>query len=161
MCIRDSFGITYLRLAVNPLTAGLSFLTIIIYLAVYTPLKRVSSINTLVGAVPGAIPPMMGVTAAVGALTAEAWALFLILFIWQMPHFLAIAILYRDDYAAGGFRMLPVVDPDLVSTGRQIVLYGIAMVPVSLLLDRGAVSPVGHASGRGLPVAWAAMRPFG
>lgn len=130
LCI---FGITYLRLVVNPLTAGLSFLTIVIYLAIYTPLKRVSSINTLVGAIPGAIPPMMGVTAAVGAITAEAWALFLILFIWQMPHFLAIAILYRDDYAAGGFKMLPVVDPDLVSTGRQIVLYGMAMVPVSLL----------------------------
>jgi protoheme IX farnesyltransferase len=125
-------GVAYLALAVNVLTALLGAITLASYVWVYTPMKRVSSLNTVVGAVPGAIPPMMGWTAAMGALGPEAIALFGILFLWQMPHFLAIAILYKRDYAAGGFKMLPVVDPDLTLTSRMIVLYGLALVPVSL-----------------------------
>src|SRR5207247_536222 len=85
-------------------------------------------VHPVVGAVPCAIPPMMGWSAASNGLPAEAWALFGILFFWQMPHFLAIAILYRDDYAAGGFKMLPVVDQGLVATGRQMLLYGFALI---------------------------------
>jgi heme o synthase len=126
-------GVLYLAVAVNTLTAGLGLLTILLYVLLYTPLKRYTTLNTVIGAVPGAIPPVMGWTAAAGALSPEALVLFAILFFWQMPHFLAIAILYRDDYARGGFRMLPVVDAGLHCTGRQIVLYALAMVPVSLL----------------------------
>ena len=126
-------GTLYLAAMVNPLTATLGALTIASYVFLYTPMKRWTTLCTVVGAVPGAIPPMMGWTAATDALSPEAWALFGILFFWQMPHFLAIAILYRDDYARGGFKMLPVVDEDLLATGRQIVLYGSALVPVSLM----------------------------
>jgi protoheme IX farnesyltransferase len=103
------------------------------YLFVYTPLKPRSSLSTLVGAVPGAVPVLIGWAAARGRLDAEAWALFGILFFWQLPHFLAIAWMYRADYARAGFRMLPVEAPDGGSTARQIIGYGMALVPVSLL----------------------------
>ena len=126
-------GVAYLALLVNPLTALVGFATLASYVFVYTPLKRRTSLNTVVGAVPGALPPVMGCTAALGALSPEALVLFAILFFWQMPHFLAIAILYRDDYALAGFKMLPVVDEDLNFTSRQIVLYATALVPVSLM----------------------------
>jgi protoheme IX farnesyltransferase len=126
-------GVTYLTLLVNPLTAILGAVTILSYLLIYTPLKRVTSLNTIIGAVPGAIPPVMGWTAVHDQLTLEAWALFGILFLWQMPHFLAIAIMYKDDYAAGGYKMLPVVDPQLHLTSFMIVLYTVALIPVSLL----------------------------
>jgi protoheme IX farnesyltransferase len=126
-------GVAYLALMVNVLTALLGAITLASYVWVYTPMKRVSSLNTVVGAVPGAIPPMMGWAAATGALGPEALALFGILFLWQMPHFLAIAILYKRDYAAGGFKMLPVVDPGLRLTSWMIVLYGLALLPVSLM----------------------------
>lgn len=126
-------GVAYLTVAVNVLTALLGAFTLLSYVLVYTPLKRYTSFNTVVGAVPGAIPPMMGITAVHGAISPEALALFGILFLWQMPHFLAIAILYRDDYARGGFQMLPVVDRDLSVTGRQIVLYSIALIPASIV----------------------------
>ena len=126
-------GVLYLAALVNALTATLGVVTIATYVFLYTPMKRWTTLCTVVGAVPGAIPPMMGWSAATDALPAEAWALFGILFFWQMPHFLAIAILYRDDYAAGGFKMLPVVDEGLVATGRQMLLYGLALIPVSLM----------------------------
>lgn len=103
------------------------------YVLAYTPLKRVTSLCTVVGAVPGAIPPMMGWVASRGSLDAGAWALFAVLFLWQLPHFLAIGWMYREDYARGGFPMLPVTDPDGRSTGRQMVLYSAALVPVTLL----------------------------
>ena len=125
-------GVLYLALLVNPLTAALGAITLGTYVFLYTPMKRWTTLCTIVGAVPGAIPPMMGWTAAAGELSPPAWALFGILFFWQLPHFLAIAILYRDDYAAGGFKMLPVVDEGLSFTGRQIVLWGLALIPVSL-----------------------------
>ena len=126
-------GVLYLALLVNPLTALLGFVTLASYVFVYTPLKRVTTLNTVIGAIPCAIPPVMGFTAVDNALSPGALALFAILFIWQMPHFLAIAILYKRDYGLAGFKMLPVVDESLDVTGRQIVLYSIALVPVSLM----------------------------
>lgn len=126
-------GVGYLAFTVNGLTAILGAVTLVGYVAVYTPMKRVSSLATIVGAVPGAIPPMMGVTAALGYADSVAWSLFGILFLWQMPHFLAIAWLYRSDYERGGFPMLSVIDPDGRRTARQMVLYAAALVPVSLL----------------------------
>ncbi len=126
-------GISYLAICVNALTAVLGLMTVVSYLLIYTPMKRHSSLNTVIGAIPGAIPPMMGFTAVQNDFSPGALALFSILFLWQMPHFLAIAILYRDDYAAGGFKMLPVIDPKLNITSRMIVLYAAALVPVSLM----------------------------
>ena len=126
-------GAAWLWVLVNPLTAILGLVTLALYVVVYTPLKRRSSLSTLVGAVPGAIPPMMGCTAATGDLGALAWTLFGILFLWQMPHFLAIAWLYREDYARGGFPMLPVGDLRGQRTWRQMVFYAAALVPVSLV----------------------------
>lgn len=125
-------GVLWLAWRINLLTAGLALATTILYVAVYTPLKRRTPLNTLIGAVPGAIPPMMGWTAVTGALDPGAWVLFGILYLWQLPHFLAIAWLFREDYARGGFPMLPVVDPDGGSTGRQVTLYLLALIPVSL-----------------------------
>ena len=125
-------GIALLAIDVNTLTASLGAITVVAYLLVYTPAKRCTTLCTLLGAVPGAIPVMMGCTAAAGRVTATAIDLFLILFIWQIPHFLSIAILYRDDYAKGGFHMLPVADRSLDVTGRQIVLYCLALVPVTV-----------------------------
>ena len=106
--------------------------TLVVYVGIYTPLKRRTSFNTVIGAIPGALPPIVGWAAASGEITAKAWTLFGIMFLWQLPHFLAIAWLYREDYARAGFRMLPVLDPDGRSTGRQAVLYTAALVPVSL-----------------------------
>jgi protoheme IX farnesyltransferase len=126
-------GLLELALAVNALTAALGAVALAGYVFVYTPLKKVSSLATVVGAVPGALPPMMGWCAVRGEIDLPAWALFGILFFWQMPHFLAIAWLCREDYARGGFPMLPVVDPGGTWTARQSVLYGAALVPVSLL----------------------------
>ena len=125
-------GLLYLFYLVNPLAAALAALTIGTYLFAYTPLKRITSLNTLVGAIPGALPPVIGWAAARGTLGAEAWALFAILFCWQMPHFLAIAWMYREDYARGGFVMLPNVGSDGASTGRQAVNYSFALLLVSL-----------------------------
>jgi len=126
-------GTAYLAAAVTPLAALLAALTAASYLLVYTPLKRLTSLATVVGAVPGAIPPMIGWAAARGRLDPGAWVLFLILFFWQMPHFLALAALYRKDYARAGFRVLSVEDPGGASTGRQSVLYALALLVVSLL----------------------------
>lgn len=133
-----SVGITALGMAllwvqVNPSTAVLGAVALFSYVALYTPLKRSSSLSTLVGAVPGAIPPMMGWTAVAGKVEPGAWVLFGILFLWQLPHFLAIAWLCREDYGQAGFPMLPVTDPDGARTGRQMVLYSLALLPVSLL----------------------------
>lgn len=125
-------GLAELALAVNLLTALLGAVALAGYVFVYTPLKRVSSLNTVVGAVPGAIPPLMGWAAARDALGPAAWGLFAILFLWQMPHFLAIAWLCREDYASAGFPMLTVRDPAGVRTARQVILYGAALVPASL-----------------------------
>ena len=125
-------GTAFLAMFVNVLTALLAVITLATYLFLYTPAKRHTTLCTLIGAVPGALPAMMGFTAAGGAITAPALALFGILFVWQMPHFLSIAILYRDDYAKGGFRMLPVGDDGLHMSTRQIVLYSLILIPVTL-----------------------------
>lgn len=125
-------GLVLLALAVNPLTGFLAALTLGIYLFVYTPLKRVTVVNTAIGAVPGALPPLMGWTAARGEITEGGVALFAIQFFWQIPHFLAIAWLYRDQYARAGFVMLPVVDETGRRTARQAMSRCIALVPVSL-----------------------------
>lgn len=126
-------GVLLLAVAANLLAAALAATTLVIYAHVYTPMKRVTSFSTVVGAVPGALPPMIGWAAARNAVDAPAWALFLIVFLWQLPHFLAIAWLYREDYGRAGLPMLPVVDPDGASTARQALLYAAALVPVSIL----------------------------
>ena len=123
----------YLALAVNPLTSALGVFTLASYLFLYTPLKTRTSLSTVVGAVPGAMPPFIGWVAARGVIEVEAWVLFAILFLWQFPHFLAIAWMYRDDYARAGIKMLPVVEPDYRVTSQQIVIYALALVPISLL----------------------------
>jgi protoheme IX farnesyltransferase len=125
-------GLFYLALAVNFITSVIGAVTLVSYLFIYTPLKRVTWLNTAIGAVPGALPPVMGWTAARGELTGEGWALFAILAFWQMPHFFSIAWIYRDEYAKAGFKMLPVVDPDGCRTGQQAVSHALALLFVSL-----------------------------
>ena len=125
-------GMLWLTFRVNPLTGLLGTLTLGSYLFVYTPLKRITTLNTLVGAVPGALPPLMGWTAATGELGAGGWALFTILFFWQLPHFMAIAWLYRDEYAKAGFVMLPNVDSGGSRTAQQAVSNTIALLLASL-----------------------------
>ncbi len=125
-------GLAYLAVLVNPLTSVIGAVTSISYLFIYTPLKRVTWTNTLIGAIPGALPPLMGWTAARNELGGEGWALFAILAFWQLPHFFAIAWLYRDEYAKAGFVMLPNIDPDGSRTAHQSVSNTIALIFVSL-----------------------------
>ena len=125
-------GLAYLALAANWLTAVLGAVTLGSYLFIYTPLKRVTTLNTAIGAIPGALPPLMGWTAARGEISAAGWSLFAILFFWQLPHFLAIAWMYRDDYAKAGFVMLPITDPSGERTGHQALSHTLGLLPVSL-----------------------------
>ena len=122
----------YLYFLVNPLTAALGVSVIVGYVFMYTPLKSVTSASTAIGAVPGAMPPLMGWTAATNEVTLGAWILFVFLFLWQFPHFFAIAWIYKDQYANAGIKMLPVVDPDGCITARQIVMFAMMMVAVSV-----------------------------
>lgn len=122
----------YLFALVNPLTAFLGLTVIAGYVLLYTPLKTRTSASTAIGAIPGAMPPLMGWTSAADEITLGAWALFTMLFLWQFPHFLAIAWMYRDEYAKAGIKMLPVIEPSGKLTARQIVLFAIMLVPVSL-----------------------------
>jgi protoheme IX farnesyltransferase len=126
-------GLAQLWLGANPLASLIALLTLVSYVLFYTPLKVRTSLSTIVGAVPGALPAVIGWAAATNTLSIEGWVLFAIVFMWQMPHFLAIAWMYRDDYARAGIPLLPVIEPDGRSTGRQAVLYSVALVPVSLL----------------------------
>lgn len=126
-------GLAYLSLAVNLLSGLVTACITASYLLVYTPLKRKTPLCSVVGAIPGALPPVTGWVAARGGFGVEAWILFAILFLWQLPHSLAIARLYRDDYARAGIRLLPVVEPDAKSTGRQIVTNCLALLVVGLL----------------------------
>jgi len=126
-------GVALLCWKVNILTAFLALLTAFLYVLVYTPMKKVSWLNTTIGAIPGAIPPMGGWAAATGRLDLGAWILFAILFLWQHPHFYAIAWMLRDDYKRGGFKMLPVVEPDGAKTFFQIKLFSIILIPISIL----------------------------
>jgi protoheme IX farnesyltransferase len=125
-------GLAILALGANLLSAAVAFATVAFYVVVYTPLKRHSSFSTVVGAIPGALPPVIGWAAALDELSQGAWVLFGIVFLWQLPHFLAIAWIYREDYARAGFPMLPVIEPDGRSTARQAVMYSLALVPLSL-----------------------------
>jgi protoheme IX farnesyltransferase len=148
-----AFGLalTVLGLAVlfwaRPLAAGVAFLTWFTYLFCYTPLKRRTSLSTLVGAVPGALPPVIGWAAARGAVDGGAFVLFAILFLWQVPHFLAIAWIYRDDYLRGGLPMLPVVDADGRLTGRQTVAHAFALLLVSLVPTGAAMAGRAYLAG--------------
>lgn len=126
-------GMLYLTFIVNTLSGFVISLIVVSYLFLYTPLKRKTSLCTLIGAVPGALPPVVGWVAARGTLTGGAWVLFAILFLWQLPHSLAIAYIYREDYAKAGFRLLPVIHPDGSSTCRQIVINCVALLGIGLL----------------------------
>ena len=117
----------------SQLAAAIGAFTLASYLFLYTPMKRRTWWSTTVGAIPGAMPPMIGYAAAAGAITPQSWVLFAILFVWQFPHFYSIAWMYKEDYARAGILMLPVVEPDCRSTARQIVIYGIVLIPVSLI----------------------------
>jgi protoheme IX farnesyltransferase len=126
-------GLAHLAFLVNPISAAVTAVTVVTYLFVYTPLKRKSSLCTVVGAVPGALPPVTGWVAATGEFGVGAWVMFAILFLWQLPHSLAIAWLYRDDYARAGLRLLPIVDRQGGSTERQVVMNCLALLAVALL----------------------------
>ncbi len=123
----------YMTVLINPLTAAFGISVIVGYVLLYTPLKTRTSLSTIIGAIPGAMPPLMGWTAATNELHISALVLFLIQFFWQFPHFLAIAWMYREDYAKAGIKMLPVVEDDGSITARQMVLYTLTLIPVSLL----------------------------
>jgi len=126
-------GTLWLTHETNPVTGGLTLLTAFLYVAVYTPLKRYTTLATFVGAFPGAMPPLLGWTAARGVIEWQGVALFVILFIWQFPHFMSIAWLYREDYGRAGIRMLPVAQPDGWSTALEALTYAVLMIPASLL----------------------------
>ncbi len=132
-CAFVAGGLFVLLAAHQRLAAGLGVFALLSYVFVYTPLKTRTTLNTLIGAIPGAVPPLMGWAAARGRLDTDALALFLIVFLWQVPHFLAIAWIYRDEYKRAGFRMLPVFDSDGTRTGREMIRYTLALVPASLL----------------------------
>jgi heme o synthase len=125
-------GLWTIVASANLLAAAVALATLLTYVVVYTPLKRRSSFGTVIGAIPGALPPIIGWAASSGAVPTQAWTLFGIMFLWQLPHFLAIAWMYREDYARAGFPMLAVLEPDGRSTGRQAVVYAAALVPISL-----------------------------
>ena len=127
-----SVGMIYLALAVNLATAALGAATLVSYVFIYTPLKRVTTLNTVIGAIPGGLPPLMGWAAARGGISSEGWSLFAILCFWQLPHFLAIAWMYKDEYAKAGFVMLPVVDTTGERTGRQALCHTMGLLPISI-----------------------------
>ncbi len=126
-------GLLYLLAFTQALAAALGALTLALYLLVYTPLKTVTPYSTLVGAVPGALPPLIGWSAATGSIDLEGWTLFAILFFWQIPHFLALSWMYREDYEKGGYRFLPVVDRSGFLTAAQMLLYSVALLAAALL----------------------------
>jgi protoheme IX farnesyltransferase len=126
-------GATWLLLAVNALASGIALATCLLYLGAYTPLKKRTPLATAVGAFPGALPPLIGWAAATGSVSLGGWVLFAILFFWQFPHFMAIAWMYREDYARAGIKMLPVVDPKGDATFAQIIWTSAVLVPISLL----------------------------
>jgi protoheme IX farnesyltransferase len=125
-------GSLWLMVSTNPITGTLTLLTAVMYVGIYTPLKRHTTLATFIGAFPGAMPALIGWTAARGSIEWPAVALFAIMFVWQFPHFMAIAWLYREDYARAGIRMLPVVEPDGWSTATEALIYAVLMIPVSL-----------------------------
>ncbi len=154
-------GLAILTLGVNLLAASLAGLNIALYVSVYTPLKVRTSWNTLVGAVVGAIPPMLGGAAATGSIDAGAWVLGAVLFVWQMPHFLALAWMYRHDYELGGYRMLPSHDPGGRLTGVVVLAYALALLPVTLMATRIGLTGwvyLAAAAALGAWLTWLAIR---
>jgi protoheme IX farnesyltransferase len=154
-------GLALLATRANLTAALLALATLVVYLIVYTPMKRWSPLATLVGAVPGALPPLIGWTASHGGISPGGASLFAIVFLWQIPHFMAIAWLYRDDYSKAGFPMLPVVEPDGRRTGRQAVVYSLALVPVSLVPALVGVSALAYcaiAFVLGIVLLWLAIQ---
>ncbi len=150
-----TLGLAWLTLGANALSAFVAFAALITYAGMYTPLKPITPLAAVIGAVPGALPPMIGWTAATGQLTREAWVLFAIVFLWQMPHFQAIAWLYRDDYARAGFPLLVVTEPDGRSAARQVLTYGAVLIPVSLVPAAiGLASPIYLAGASALGVGY-------
>ncbi len=137
-------GVVYLSILSNVLAAALTLSTTVLYLGVYTPLKKITPLATFIGAFPGAIPPLIGWAAARGSLSLGAWILFAILFLWQFPHFLAIAWMYREDYARAGIKMLPVVEPSGDRTFRQILVTAAILVPISLLPSVIGITGIGY-----------------
>ncbi len=131
--VLGALGLAELAWFVGPTTAMVAAATLVVYVLAYTPLKRRTELNTLIGTIPGALPPLLGATAARGHLNSEGWCLFALLALWQLPHFYAIAWLYRDDYRAAGLRMVSVNDPTGRSTGRHAVVSALILFPVSLL----------------------------
>ncbi len=150
---------TFVLLAFSgPLPAAIAASTVLLYVLVYTPLKRRSTVNTLVGAVCGALPPLIGWSAATGGLELGGWLLFSLLFVWQMPHFLALAWLYRDDYARGGLRMLPVSDPDGRLTFPVTVVFALMHVPLGLMVTLAGIAGPWFALGSvALGLGWVAL----
>jgi protoheme IX farnesyltransferase len=138
--VTSGAGLALLAAQPHLIAAGLALATLVIYLAIYTPLKRRTSLATLVGAVPGALPPLIGWAASHGSITFGGAALFAIVFLWQIPHFMAIAWMYRDDYAKAGFPMLPVIDPAGRRAARQAVVYAAALIPVSAVPTLAGIS---------------------
>jgi protoheme IX farnesyltransferase len=154
-------GFLQLTLAVNLLAGLLGLFTLMSYIFLYTPLKQKSPHSTTVGAIPGAMPPLIGFAASAGTLSFEAWVLYAILFLWQFPHFYSIAWMYRDDYARAGIRMLPVVEPDGESTARQILIFAVLLLPVSLLpayLSMAGSLYLAGALAAGLTFLWACTK---
>ena len=127
------FGTFLLYIFTNPLTALLALITALLYIFIYTPLKKMTWLNTSIGAIPGSIPPLGGWVAAKGVLEPEAWILFAILFLWQHPHFYAIALMFKEDYEKAGLKMLTVLEPDGRRTNRQIIWHSLLLIPVSLV----------------------------
>jgi heme o synthase len=159
--VLSAAGLALLATRANLTAATLALATLLVYLIVYTPLKRRSPLSTLVGAVPGALPPLIGWTASHGSISAGGVSLFAIVFLWQIPHFMAIAWLYRDDYRKAGFPMLPVVEPDGRRTGRQAAIYALALVPVSLapaIVGVSALLYCAIALVLGVAMLWLAIR---
>lgn len=159
--VLNALGLLQLAFGVNYLSALVAYATLVSYVVWYTPMKRRSSLATIVGAIPGALPPVIGWAAATGTVSREAWLLFAIVFLWQMPHFLALAWLFREEYERAGFPVLPVVEPDGTSTARQTVMYTAALIPVSLAPAlTGLAGPVyfGVALVIGLAFLWLAIR---
>jgi protoheme IX farnesyltransferase len=157
----STIGLAQLAFAVNATAAAVAGATLISYVLVYTPLKIRTSLATLVGAIPGALPPVIGWTAATGSISLPALVLFGIVFLWQMPHFLAIAWLYRDDYAHAGIPLLPVLEPDGRRTGQQALIYAAALWPVSLLPAAVGLAGLPYlivATALGLLFVWLALR---
>jgi protoheme IX farnesyltransferase len=154
-------GLLLIVASSNLLAAAVALATLLSYVVVYTPLKRKSSFGTVIGAIPGALPPIIGWAAVEGSLPVQPWTLFGIMFLWQLPHFLAIAWMYKEDYARAGFPMLPVLEPDGRSTGRQAVGYAAALVPLSLaptLMGMAGEIYFGGALVLGLAFLWLAIQ---